>query len=225
MELWREAYSRWLKIHQAVSAPRAPTTSLSASTAKTGNGSADCHDFGADLLRSDGAPKSSGAPSLSFFLSPGDRVTLHSDGCCFPSRVGGWGVIIESPALRRPLRGHGAISRTTNNRAELLAVINGLEQITVPCNVQIIGDSKYVVEGISHGLAKWKSQGWRTGSGRHKRDLKNLDLWQRLDALIQVHQSVVCRWVPGHSGHAENEACDQLAQLAARQLEHRLGSR
>lgn len=222
-ERWREAYSRWRKIRQAASAPRALTTSLSASTAKTGNGSADCHVFCADTLRSDGAP-TSGAPSLSLFLSRGDRVTLHTDGCCLPSGVGGWGVIIESPSLSGPLRGAGAITRTTNNRAELLAVINGLEQITVPCHVQISSDSKYVVEGISGGLAKWKSQGWRAGSGRHKRDLKNRDLWQHLDSLMQVHQSVVCRWVPGHSGHVENEACDRLAQLAARQLEHRLGS-
>jgi ribonuclease HI len=223
MERWREAYSRWRKIRQAVSAPGASTTLLPANTAGKGNGSADCHDFCAESIRSDGPPMT-GGPSL--FLSPGEQVLLFTDGACLPfSHVGGWAFLLKPANSGKQVGRRGGITRTTNNRAELLAVIRGLESLGQPARVCVVTDSQYVNRGINEFLPIWKAQGWRAGTKKHRRDLKNIDLWQRLDALVQVHEEVICRWVPGHSGHAENEACDRQAELAARQLEQRLGAR
>lgn len=106
------------------------------------------------------------------------------------------------------------LPRTTNNRAELIAVIRGLERLSGPTRLEIVSDSEYVALGVTELLPKWKAQGWRAGSGKCKRDLKNADLWQMLDALL-VRHTVTCEWVRGHSGHLLNEECDRLAHAAS----------
>jgi ribonuclease HI len=120
---------------------------------------------------------------------------------------------LEIPGVSEPVCGSGGIPRTTNNRAELTAVIQGLEQTPEGATVRVVSDSNYVVNGINRGLTKWKSQGWRTGTKKHKRPLQNLDLWLCLDGLRQSRH-VTAEWVRGHAGHTRNEECDALASRA-----------
>ncbi|MFH1920180.1 MAG: ribonuclease H [Planctomycetota bacterium] len=149
-------------------------------------------------------------------------MTLATDGCCLAAtRVGGWAYILDAASLIRPLVRHGGLRRTTNNRAELLAVIKGLEALASPTLVKVVTDSEYVALGITKRLARWKLQGWRAGSGRHRRPLKNADLWKRLDALLANHK-VTSQWVRGHAGHTLNVECDQLARAAAEKLQRKL---
>ncbi|MCH7686951.1 MAG: ribonuclease HI, partial [Planctomycetes bacterium] len=143
-----------------------------------------------------------------------ETVTLFTDGSYDRlTRHGGWAAILMAPSLASPVRGSGPLKRTTNNRAELIAVIRGLERLATPVHVHIVSDSKYVTFGIVEGVPKWKAQGWRAGSGRRKRTLQNADLWKKLDALMEPH-SVNCEWVRGHSGDKWNEECDRLAVAA-----------
>jgi len=104
---------------------------------------------------------------------------------------------------------HGGEPATTNNRMELTAVIKGLGELTRPCKVQVSTDSQYVQKGISIWIADWKRRGWRTAD---KKPVKNVDLWQQLDALAAKHE-VEWLWVKGHAGHPENERADELANL------------
>jgi ribonuclease HI len=211
MERWRGAYSRWKRLQQT-SLSASSSVSLSAPTDTDDDGSAYRHVFCAAQSRSDGAP--SGASSLSF--SPTETVKLYTDGSCDRLGRGGWATIFVAPSLPEPMRGYDRIRRTTtNNRAELIAVIKGMERLAAPTRVQIVSDSKYVVRGIRDWLANWKAQGWRAGSGRNKRALKNADLWQKLDALMSPHK-VTCKWVRGHAGNAYNEECDRMAGAAAK---------
>lgn len=99
---------------------------------------------------------------------------------------------------------------TTNNRMELMAAIKALEALKQPCEVDLTTDSQYVRKGITEWIAQWKLRGWRTAA---KKPVVNVDLWQRLDELNQVHQ-VSWHWVKGHSGHRENEIVDELANHA-----------
>ena len=111
----------------------------------------------------------------------------------------------------------GAASQTTNNRMELTAAIKALEALTEPCRISLTTDSNYVKNGIMQWIGDWKRRGWRTAS---KRPVKNQDLWQRLDELALRHE-IDWRWVKGHSGHAENERVDALANKAIdTMLEH-----
>lgn len=196
---WQAAYRWW----------RLLCRSLSSSS---GSGGSACQSvFSATRdRRSDGAPQY--APSLLF---SGDvPITVHTDGSY--DRVtscGGWATILDFPGIPKPLRGSGGIPRTTNNRAELTAVIKGLEQTPEGASVRIVSDSTYVVRGINEWMAKWKSQGWRAGTKNHNRPLQNLDLWLRLDGLLDS-RNVTADWVRGHSGHTLNEECDALAAKA-----------
>ena len=104
----------------------------------------------------------------------------------------------------------GAVSQTTNNRMELTAAIKALEALTEPCRICLTTDSKYVKTGIEQWINDWKRRGWRTAA---KRLVKNQDLWQQLDEQAQRHE-IEWRWVRGHSGHAENDRVDALANLA-----------
>ena len=103
----------------------------------------------------------------------------------------------------------GAERQTTNNRMELTAVICGLEALKKICRVNLYTDSVYVGKGISEWLPKWKRNGWRSGS----KMVKNVELWKRLDELVQRHRVEYHR-VAGHSGHPENDRCDELAVAA-----------
>jgi ribonuclease HI len=106
---------------------------------------------------------------------------------------------------------HGGEPETTNNRMELMAAIQALETLKRAVRVRIHTDSKYVRDGITEWLPNWKARGWKTAA---KKPVKNVDLWQRLEAAIGQHQ-VEWRWVKGHSGHPENDRADALARLGA----------
>jgi len=109
---------------------------------------------------------------------------------------------------------HGGESMSTNNRMELTAVIKGLEALTKPCEVLITTDSKYVLKGVTEWMEGWKARGWRTAS---KKPVLNVELWKQLDELVAKHR-IEWSWVKGHSGHAENEIADQLANQGIDEL-------
>ena len=140
-------------------------------------------------------------------------VELYTDGACRgnPGK-GGWGVLIRYGSVEK--KSCGGEGRTTNNRMELLAVIKGLEALTQSCTVRITTDSKYVLTGASEWMVNWKKRNWLTSS---KKPVLNVELWQRLDELLQEHE-IKWEWVKGHSGHTENEIADQLANQGIDEL-------
>jgi ribonuclease HI len=144
-------------------------------------------------------------------------VELFTDGACTGNPgPGGWGFVLRHPASGRCREGSGGEHDTTNNRMEITAVIRGLEALKCSSRVEIVSDSEYVVNAISDWMARWKRNGWRK-SPKAITQVKNADLWRRLDELLQVH-AVTAHWVRGHVGHAENERCDRLATAAAAQV-------
>ena len=135
-----------------------------------------------------------------------DPVELYTDGACRGNPgPGGWGAVLRFRDTEKEL--YGGESPTTNNRMELTAVIRGLEALTRRCRVVVTTDSRYVQDGITAWIGRWRRNGWRTADGL---PVKNVDLWQRLDALVAGHD-VQWRWVKGHAGHRENERADRLA--------------
>ena len=137
------------------------------------------------------------------------QVDLFTDGACSGNPgPGGWGAILRYNGREKELSGFEP--QTTNNRMELSAVIGGLMAVKEHCAVTVHTDSKYVMDGATKYLANWKMKGWKTAD---KKDVKNIDLWQALDAALQSH-TVKWIWVKGHSGHAENERADELARNA-----------
>src|SRR5205085_1449977 len=108
-------------------------------------------------------------------------------------------------------------ARTTNNRMELLAVLEGLASLKRRCQVDLVTDSQYVAKGLSEWLPKWKAQGWKRKEGRQLKPLINEDLWRRADELMSLHNVRVSH-VLGHDGHPENEACDRMAVAAYKAL-------
>ncbi len=146
------------------------------------------------------------------------HVILFTDGACHGNPgPGGWAFILRHPQSGRQLECSGAEPQTTNNRMELTAVVKGLEALKRPSCVELVTDSIYVGKGITEWLPKWKSQGWRRREGKSWTEIKNEDLWRRLDELLTRHH-VVFRHIPGHSGHPENERCDALAVAAYKKL-------
>jgi ribonuclease HI len=109
----------------------------------------------------------------------------------------------------------GGEHETTNNRMELMAVIKGLSALQRSCEVKVTSDSTYVLKGIQEWMPNWKARGWKTAS---KKPVKNVDLWQQLDQLVELH-TIDWQWVKGHSGHAENEIADQLANRGIDELD------
>ena len=137
-----------------------------------------------------------------------NAVQIYTDGACKGNPgPGGWGVLLRSPAGEKEL--YGGAGETTNNRMELMAVIEALTALKRPCAVTLYLDSEYVRKGITEWISGWKARGWRTAA---KQPVKNVDLWQQLDALVSGggHQ-IDWRWVKGHSGDPGNERADQLA--------------
>jgi len=135
------------------------------------------------------------------------KVIVHTDGACSGNPgPGGWGAILEFNGSRRELKGGEAL--TTNNRMELMAAISALEALKRSCHVEMHVDSVYVKDGISKWIAGWKRNGWKTAD---KKPVKNLDLWQRLDAALKDHH-ISWHWVKGHAGHSDNERADELAR-------------
>ena len=140
------------------------------------------------------------------------HVVIYTDGACSGNPgPGGYGAVLLYGSARKELS--AGFRKTTNNRMEILAVIEALSALREPCQVDLYSDSKYVVDAINKGWVKaWKSRGWmRTKSER----ALNVDLWERLLALLEKHQ-VTFLWVKGHADNQENERCDALARAALR---------
>lgn len=134
------------------------------------------------------------------------RVTIYTDGACSGNPgPGGWGVLLMWNGHEKTLKG-GAFD-TTNNRMELQAAIEALQALKRPCHVDIYTDSTYVRSGIMEWIHSWKARGWRTAA---KKPVKNVDLWQELDAALGRHE-VTWHWVKGHAGNNGNERADSLA--------------
>ena len=145
-----------------------------------------------------------------------DWVEIFTDGACKGNPgPGGWGALLRYGAHEKRL--HGGEPETTNNRMELTAVIQALRALKRPSRVRITTDSQYVRKGITSWIHNWKKRGWKTAS---RTPVKNVDLWQALDAAASRHQ-VEWHWVRGHSGHPENELADELANQGIRELRRR----
>ncbi len=139
------------------------------------------------------------------------RIQIYTDGSCLGNPgPGGWGALLRHPDKNREIS--GGFARTTNNRMEILAVIEALRLLTRPCVVQLYTDSQYVANAIEKKwLAKWQKNGWQSAA---KQPVKNRDLWEQLAVLLARHQ-VRFHWLRGHAGHPENERCDELARAEA----------
>lgn len=138
------------------------------------------------------------------------NVEIYTDGSCLGNPgAGGYGaILIYKGHIKELSQGY---TLTTNNRMELLAAIVGLEALTKPCVVSLTTDSQYVKQGIESWMQGWKKRNWQTSN---KTPVKNIDLWQRLDQVNSRHD-VSWHWVKGHTGHEQNERCDDLARDAA----------
>lgn len=142
------------------------------------------------------------------------KVYAFTDGACKGNPgVGGWGALLKYGDKEKELWG-GELN-TTNNRMELMAAIEALRALSRPCDVVLTTDSQYVKQGINQWLAGWKKNGWKTAS---RAPVKNKDLWLLLDEECNKHK-VEWHWVKGHSGHAENERADELANRGVSEVE------
>ena len=137
-----------------------------------------------------------------------NKVVIYTDGACKGNPgPGGWGVFLKSGVHEKELWGGEAV--TTNNRMELMAVIEALTALKRPCEVMLFLDSEYVRKGITEWIHGWKAKGWKTAA---KQPVKNADLWQRLDALVSGGgHKIEWKWVKGHAGDPGNERADALA--------------
>ncbi|MDR1479256.1 MAG: ribonuclease HI [Planctomycetaceae bacterium] len=139
------------------------------------------------------------------------EVILFADGACSGNPgPGGWGFILRHPKSGKEIERSGGEAATTNNRMELLAVIEGFKALKRPTNVELVSDSMYVIRGLKEWMPRWKANGWKRKSRESSAELKNVELWQELDRLIAKH-NIQFKHVKGHTGHPENERCDQLA--------------
>ncbi len=143
-----------------------------------------------------------------------DQVRIYTDGSCLGNPgPGGWAALLEYKGRQKELS--GAEAETTNNRMELTAAIHALESLKQPCSVYLTTDSEYLRKGITEWLVAWQARGWRRSNGK---PVSNVDLWQQLQNAVQGHD-IDWHWVKGHSGHAENDRVDRLANEAARRLQ------
>lgn len=146
------------------------------------------------------------------------RVEIYTDGACSGNPgAGGWGALLRWKDVEKELS--GAEKDTTNNRMEMTAVIEALQALKRPCNITLYTDSKYVMDGINEWLPNWKKNNWRTSN--KKSQVKNVDLWQKLDELIGIHE-IRWVWVKGHNGNEDNERVDTLARSAIQTLDEQL---
>lgn len=142
------------------------------------------------------------------------HVHLFTDGGCSRNPgPGGWAYILRHLGTNSEKEASGGEAETTNNRMELAAVIEGLQALKKPCKVELFTDSEYVRKGLSEWMAGWKKNGWRRREQGRLVSLKNDDLWKKLDELVVKHEITFHR-VAGHSGHPENDRCDELAVAA-----------
>ena len=136
-------------------------------------------------------------------------IIIYTDGACSGNPgPGGWGSVLLYNGHRREMS--GGDEETTNNRMEMMAVIQALETLKRPCSVKIYTDSVYVMKGMTEWIEQWKKRNWKTAA---KKPVKNVELWQRLEQALHPHD-VKWTWVKGHSGVPENERADELATTA-----------
>ncbi len=141
------------------------------------------------------------------------KIVIYTDGACRGNPgPGGWGASLRYNGHSKTL--YGSEKTTTNNQMELMAAIKALEALTRKCQVELYTDSKYVLKGITEWMPDWKKRGWKTAA---KKPVKNVELWQRLDAAVQKHD-ISWNWVKGHTGDAGNEEADALANQAIDEL-------
>lgn len=146
-----------------------------------------------------------------------NQVTIYTDGACKGNPgPGGWGALMQSSdGSKKEI--FGGEKETTNNRMEMMAVIQALAALKRPCTVVLHLDSQYVLKGITEWLAGWKAKGWKTAS---KQDVKNVDLWKQLDQLVtQAGHVIDWRWVKGHAGDPGNERADALANSGVEEVQ------
>lgn len=140
------------------------------------------------------------------------QVTLYTDGACSGNPgPGGWGAILIYGTHEKEFSGGEVL--TTNNRMELMGAIEGLKQLKTPCDVTLITDSKYVLQGFTEWMPGWVRKGWKTADNK---PVKNVELWQALAEAAKPHR-ITWKWVKGHSGDALNDRVDMLAVAAAKQ--------
>tara|TARA_B100001250_G_scaffold197574_1_gene169589 strand:- start:242 stop:676 length:435 start_codon:yes stop_codon:yes gene_type:complete len=144
-------------------------------------------------------------------------VAIFTDGACRGNPgPGGWAALLRHKEEEKMIS--GAVEESTNNRMELTAAIEGLEQLKRPMVVVLTTDSQYVKDGITKWIEGWKAKGWITSQ---RKPVKNVDLWKRLDQVVAIH-TVEWKWVKGHSGHRENEMVDQAANIAIDEMQSAL---
>jgi ribonuclease HI len=135
------------------------------------------------------------------------KVTIYTDGACSGNPgPGGWGALLRFNGQEKELS--GGESQTTNNRMEMTAVIEALRALNSRCSLEITTDSEYVKNGITKWIFSWMKNNWKT---KARKDVKNRELWEELWKLSQEHD-IQWKWIKGHSGHPENERCDELAR-------------
>lgn len=134
-------------------------------------------------------------------------VKIYTDGACSGNPgPGGWGAILRYGDHEKEI--NGGEPETTNNRMEMMAVIESLRALSKPCTVDLYTDSVYVKDGVTKWLEGWKARNWRSAS---KKPVKNRDLWEQIDLEIK-HHHINWHWIKGHDGHPENERADELAR-------------
>jgi ribonuclease HI len=140
-------------------------------------------------------------------VSSDKRIAIWSDGACSGNPgPGGWGAVLTWNGHRKELKGGAA--ETTNNRMELTAAIEALEALKRPSEIDFYTDSQYLRGGVTGWIRSWKKNGWKTSD---RKPVKNVDLWQKLDALREKHE-IAWHWVRGHAGTDGNERADELAR-------------
>lgn len=145
-------------------------------------------------------------------------VELYTDGACSGNPgPGGWGFVLRDPVSGKEKEGSGGDPQTTNNRMELLSVIEGLRSLKSPSRVRLVSDSQYVVKGLQEWIAGWKARGWKKAD---KSPVLNRELWEELDRLRSEHR-IEPEWIRGHQGHEFNERCDRLAVAAIERMRSR----
>ena len=140
------------------------------------------------------------------------ELKAFTDGACSGNPgPGGWGVVLQAINAGEIVKERelsGGAGETTNNQMELMAAISALETLDRASSITVVTDSSYVKDGVSTWIHEWKRNGWKTAA---KKPVKNVELWQRLDA-AQARHNVTWEWVKGHAGHPENERADALAR-------------
>lgn len=202
-ECWSRGNRRW---------QRARRETLLGARTGAADGSARQHDDTATVSRRDGGVPALGTPpTFSTASTALSQVTIYCDGSLVQGTgIGGWAYLVVDQGGHSIAEEADSLPRTTSNRAELIAVIKALRSLAEPSRVQLVLDSRYVHDGITELLPRWKARGWRRSKGGR---VANVQLWQQLEELLRLHE-VRSRWTRGHSGEPGNEYVDRRARQA-----------